>query len=711
MNKLIKLNPSITSGKVIVDEATFLSYGARSVGRACLDSAGILYLSDSSAHAIYTVDQMGRVALFAGRPGEPGSNGGSLKEARFNAPSGVAVDQSGCVYVADSENHQIRVIRNNHVYVAVGSTEGYQDGLSYQAKLSRPTDVFVNKSGVIYIADTGNHSIRQLKGLYVTTLAGDGTAGDVLGLSSRLRGPLGVTADTSGWVYVSDTGNRKVKIINPGNGDVYHFCGSGLEGDALGDSNSTEFRELREICVDSSGTLYVLSRKVDIGIGRVVRINGNGLSYALSNIDIDDMDIVNGIAIAENDAVYVTISDDVGLASSADTSTQSSHSSSSVSSHSSSSISSYSSKSSSSMSSSESSVSSLSTASISSVNSSSSSESSSSESSPSTTSESSPSTASESSQTSQSSTSTRQTNTDSSKSEGSRASESSSYSSRSTPALSSRSSLNSISSDTSSENSTSSKSSSLNSSSSQSSKSTSSQSITQWSESSMSESSKSDTSRSTSSSSGGSSESSSESSSSQSTSSMITKSTSSSESSSSESSTSSESSVNSSSSSDSSTSQSTDSSSSDSSTSQSTDSSSASLVTSVSSQTSESSSTSSDAGHLIARLYYYDEGEMQHKIAGTFLSDENNGTGNGIVFTFTNATFTAAEITQIEFLTPRPIPANNPSGISVTLRNSVSNVVYPDVVYVPWGEPYPDWWTILNSNTGSIRLVSITINV
>ena len=318
MNKLIKITPFKPSGFVVADESELLSAGSISIGGACVDSSGVFYFSDSSVHAIFSIDQRGAISVFAGSPGESGDSGGSLKNARFNAPAGLAVDKSGAVYVADSGNNKIRVIRNNTVYTLFGGSAGFVNGTPENARLKRPTDVCVDLAGNLYVADTGNHSIRAFNGQYVSTLAGNGTSGDSLGLGSnaRFNGPSGVAIDISGRLYIADSGNRKIKIVDPNLANVCHFCGSGDEGDSLGGQHETEFRELREIFVDKSGFVFVLSRSSGTGTGRIVKINGNGYSYSYSQLDILEMEEINGLTVSDDGTVYVSVSSDVGLESS-----------------------------------------------------------------------------------------------------------------------------------------------------------------------------------------------------------------------------------------------------------------------------------------------------------------------------------------------------------------------------------------------------------
>jgi hypothetical protein len=159
------------------------------------------------------------VTTVAGLPGNSGSADGLGGLARFDFPSGVAVDGAGNLLVADTENHTIRrILPSGQVSTVAGlaGASGGADGTGSAARFDAPSDVAVDLSGNLYVADTDNHTIRKVVPSTgtVTTLAGlAGTAGSTDGLGSAVRffSPTGIAADNSGNLYIADTNNDTVR--------------------------------------------------------------------------------------------------------------------------------------------------------------------------------------------------------------------------------------------------------------------------------------------------------------------------------------------------------------------------------------------------------------------------------------------------------------------------------------------------------------------
>ncbi len=128
-----------------------------------IDSAGNLIVADTSNHAIRRVTPAGSVTTVAGS-GEPGHADGRGRDARFNGPIGVAVARDGRIVVADSYNDCIRLIGTDGqvTTIAGGGTPGYRDGAGAQALFDTPSGVAVDEDGAIYVADTGNDAIRRI---------------------------------------------------------------------------------------------------------------------------------------------------------------------------------------------------------------------------------------------------------------------------------------------------------------------------------------------------------------------------------------------------------------------------------------------------------------------------------------------------------------------------------------------------------------------
>ncbi|MGD0089785.1 MAG: putative Ig domain-containing protein, partial [Planctomycetota bacterium] len=211
------------------------------------------------------------VSTFAGPPYMPGAidaTPGNESDARFRSPNGVAVDSSGNVYVADTANYTIRMISSLGVTTLAGlaGSPGRADGTGSTARFGSPVvggpcGVAVDGSGNVYVADTGNHTIRKITPAgVVSTLAGlAGQLGHADGpaLQARFDQPQGVAVDTSGNVYVADTYNYTIRKISPA-GNVTTLAGQwGQSGHVGGVGIAAKFSLPRGVVVDASGNVYV----------------------------------------------------------------------------------------------------------------------------------------------------------------------------------------------------------------------------------------------------------------------------------------------------------------------------------------------------------------------------------------------------------------------------------------------------------------------
>jgi sugar lactone lactonase YvrE len=232
------------------------------------DSTGTLYVADDKLHAIRTIvpatSGTFHVGSYAGETEVPGLANGAGGEARFNSPGGIAITPARDLYVADTGNHQIRLVTHAgtlapSVTTFAGSpASGLADGdAAATAQFTSPGDVAV-VSGTIYVADTLNHAIRVIVGGTVTTLFGaageagwaDGDAAD-----ARLNQPSGIAVTDSGEIYVADTGNHVIRKIDSGTLATI----AGLPGEATfsdGAGYDAHFNRPMGLAFQS-GTLYV----------------------------------------------------------------------------------------------------------------------------------------------------------------------------------------------------------------------------------------------------------------------------------------------------------------------------------------------------------------------------------------------------------------------------------------------------------------------
>ncbi|MCX6944180.1 MAG: NHL repeat-containing protein, partial [Opitutales bacterium] len=187
------------------------------------DSAGTVYVADYFNHTIRQIAGGGAVTTLAGTAGSTGFADGLGSAARFYYPSGVAVDGSGNLYVADNNNSTIRKVTSSGVVTTLAGTAGSTgsaDGFGSAARFYSPRNVAVDGAGNVYVADNGSHTIRQItSGGAVTTLAGAAFSSgstDGTGSAARFYAPFGLAADSAGNIYVADTGNSTIRKITSG---------------------------------------------------------------------------------------------------------------------------------------------------------------------------------------------------------------------------------------------------------------------------------------------------------------------------------------------------------------------------------------------------------------------------------------------------------------------------------------------------------------
>ncbi len=221
-----------------------------------IDDQGNVYVGDSNNNKIRKISSNGDVSTLAGSI--PGYADGTGTAAQFNAPYGVAVDVQGNVFVADLYNHRIRkVTPNGEVSTLAGSTQGLANGIGSAAQFNFPRGIAVDSRGNVYVADSNNHQIRKItsNGL-VTTLAGsvagfkDGEAD-----TSQFDFPNEVALDAVGRVYVADGNNHKIRKIEL-NGEVSTIAGDAF-GFADGTSETAQFNSPYGIAIDAEGNIYV----------------------------------------------------------------------------------------------------------------------------------------------------------------------------------------------------------------------------------------------------------------------------------------------------------------------------------------------------------------------------------------------------------------------------------------------------------------------
>ncbi len=256
-----------TAGSFGSTDGTGSAARFKSPNGVAVDSAGNVYVSDAN-HIIRKILPSGVVSTLAGTAGSSGSSDGAGSSARFSNPSGIAVDGSGNVFVADNWNHTIRKVTSAGVVTTLAGSAGLSgssNGTGSAARFNAPLRLSIDSTGNIYVADAGNHTIRKVTSVgVVTTLAGSpGLTGSVDGTGSvaRFYFPLGVAVDSSGNIYVADQGNHTIRKITSA-GAVTTIAGSaGLSGSTNGTASAARFSSPYGVAVDSAGNVYVADNR------------------------------------------------------------------------------------------------------------------------------------------------------------------------------------------------------------------------------------------------------------------------------------------------------------------------------------------------------------------------------------------------------------------------------------------------------------------
>ena len=260
-----------------------------------LDAAGNVYIGDYYGHRVRKVDAAtGTISTIAGLGWPPGysGDGGPATEAQLGEASGVAVDGSGNVYIADTGNHRIRKVdaATGTISTLAGTTEAGDGGPATSAQLFQLRSVAVDGTGHVYIADIRNHSIRRVDAFTgtISTLAGTGIRGDSgdggPASKAQLSEPEAVAVDGTGNLYIADSANQRIRRVDATTGTISTIAGSGhwdYGGDG-GPATEAHLRHPRGVAVDGDGNLYISDsgnhciRKVDAATGTISTIAGTG---------------------------------------------------------------------------------------------------------------------------------------------------------------------------------------------------------------------------------------------------------------------------------------------------------------------------------------------------------------------------------------------------------------------------------------------------
>lgn len=279
-----------------------------------IDASGNIYVADQGNHLIRKITSAGVVTTFAGN-GVAASTNGPVATASFNAPIGIAINAAGDIFVAEQANNFIKKISAGVVTTYAGQTDptgngvqGSANGPAASATFFKPTGLALDASGNLYVTDLGNYLVRKIDPTgVVSTLAGNGTAGSVdgPGASASFYGPYGISVDASGNVFVSTTLEYKIRKITLA-GTVSTLAGNRFGGLTNGIGADATFNLPYSVAVDASGNVYVAD--FSDNVIRKVSSNGYSISPTLpAGLTIDGTGTISGSPSVVSPATNYTI--------------------------------------------------------------------------------------------------------------------------------------------------------------------------------------------------------------------------------------------------------------------------------------------------------------------------------------------------------------------------------------------------------------------
>jgi uncharacterized protein (TIGR03437 family) len=252
-----------------------------------LDSSGNIYIADSLNFRVRKVTSSNITTIAGNGVLSYSGDGGPAGSAELNTPQAVAVDSSGNVYIADTRNNVVRKVTATGVIstFAGNGTAGYSGdgGPPTAAMLNSPQGIAVDSSGNVYVADTQNARVRKISGGSISTVAGNGTPGSGgdggAATAAQLFVPIGLAVDASGNLYIADFTNNRVRKVS--GGTISTVAGNGLSGYS-GDGGAATAAQLNgpaDVAVDSNGNLYI----ADLNNNAIREVTGGKITTVAGN--------------------------------------------------------------------------------------------------------------------------------------------------------------------------------------------------------------------------------------------------------------------------------------------------------------------------------------------------------------------------------------------------------------------------------------------
>jgi sugar lactone lactonase YvrE len=294
-----------------------------------VDSVGNVYISDTNNQRIRKVVQVTGILSTVAGTGSGGiqGEGGPATAARVYNPLQMAVDAAGNVYFADYYNDRVRklTVATGILSTVAGSATtayGGDGGLATAAQLNYPQAVAVDSSGSLYIADSNNNRLRKVstpvKTMQLSTVAGTGTPGyngDGEATGAQLYYPQGVAVDSAGNVYISDSSDNRIRKVS--GGVISTVAGTGVGGFSGEGGPATAARVYSPLglAIDGSGNLFFADyynnriRKVAVGSGIITTVAGSGATAAVDNVVATASGLNSPTAVAVDSSGNLYIAD------------------------------------------------------------------------------------------------------------------------------------------------------------------------------------------------------------------------------------------------------------------------------------------------------------------------------------------------------------------------------------------------------------------
>jgi hypothetical protein len=297
-----------------------------------VDPAGNVYIADTGNNVLRRVNRESLVitTMAGGATGvcplanDANGDGCPQSQSILSGPTGVAADANGNVYISDTGHNTIRIASaNGYIYnfaggaVCSAAIDTYGDGCpATQAAFSSPAGLAVDTAGNLFIADSGNNLVRKIAYVSggITAAAGNGQSGfggdGGLATLAQLNGPLGVAVDAASDIFIADTGNQGLRIVNPASGWISTLAGvlgSSGTGTVPGSASGVLLNSPKGVAVTSQGTLSLS----DSGNSRLLQIQRSNVAYNFGTLNLSSSSAPQNFNVISTGTLAATLSSPV----------------------------------------------------------------------------------------------------------------------------------------------------------------------------------------------------------------------------------------------------------------------------------------------------------------------------------------------------------------------------------------------------------------